>query len=61
MQIAIAVSSSIELVQYLSRAWSNRTADVNDGILNSLGAGLGLGLVFLLRLRRGTGPAVPRA
>ena len=61
MQIAIAVSCSIELVQYFSRAWSNRTADVNDVVLNVLGASLGLALVFLLRLRRGTRPAVPRA
>jgi glycopeptide antibiotics resistance protein len=61
IQIAIALSSSIELVQYLSRAWSNRSADVNDVVLNVLGASLGLVLVSLLRLRRGTGPAVPRA
>jgi glycopeptide antibiotics resistance protein len=61
VQIAIAISVSIELVQYLSRAWSNRNADVNDVILNVLGAGLGLVLVFLLRLRRGTRPAVSRA
>jgi len=61
IQIAIAISVSIELVQYLSRAWSNRTADVNDVILNVLGAGLGLVLVFLLRLLRGTRPAVSRA
>jgi glycopeptide antibiotics resistance protein len=61
IQIAIAISVSIELVQYLSRAWSNRNADVNDVILNVLGAGLGLAIVFLLRLLRGTRPAVPRA
>jgi glycopeptide antibiotics resistance protein len=61
MQIAIALSVGIELVQYLSRAWSNRSADVNDVILNGLGACLGLALVFLLRLLRGTRPAVPRA
>jgi glycopeptide antibiotics resistance protein len=61
IQIAIALSSSIELFQYLSRTWINRTADVNDVILNGLGASLGLALVFLLRLRRGTRPAVPRA
>jgi len=59
IQIAIAISVSIELVQYLSRAWSNRNADVNDVILNVLGAFLGLALVFLLRLLRGTRPAVP--
>ena len=59
--IAIALSSSIELFQYFSRTWINRTADVNDVILNVLGASLGLALVFLLRLPRGTRPAVPRA
>ena len=56
IQIAIALSSSIELVQYFSRTWINRTADVNDVILNVLGASLGLALVFLLRLRQGTRP-----
>jgi glycopeptide antibiotics resistance protein len=61
IEIAIAISVSIELVQYLSRAWSNRNADVNDVVLNVLGAGLGLAIVFLLRLRRGIRPAVPRA
>jgi glycopeptide antibiotics resistance protein len=54
IQIAIALSSSIELVQYLSRAWINRSADVNDVVLNVFGASLGLALVFLLRLRQGT-------
>jgi glycopeptide antibiotics resistance protein len=61
IQIAIALSVSIELVQYLSQAWSNRTADVNDVILNGFGACLGLALVFLPRLRRGTRRPVPRA
>ncbi len=62
LQIAIAVSCSIELLQYVSRAWgSYRTADVNDFILNVLGAGLGLGLVLLLRLRQSTRPATQRA
>jgi glycopeptide antibiotics resistance protein len=62
IQIAIASSVSIELVQYLSRAWgSYRLADVNDVILNVFGASLGLAVVFLLRLRRGTRPAVSRA
>ena len=61
LQIAIALSVSIELVQYLLRAWVNRSADVNDVVLNGLGASLGLALVFLLRLRRGARPAVPRA
>jgi glycopeptide antibiotics resistance protein len=60
--IAIALSLSIELAQYLSSAWgSYRAADVNDVFLNVFGACLGLALVFLLRLRRGTRPAVPRA
>jgi glycopeptide antibiotics resistance protein len=58
IQIAIAVSVAIELVQYLSTGWSNRNADVNDVVLNVLGASLGLAIVFLLRLLRGTGPAV---
>jgi glycopeptide antibiotics resistance protein len=62
MQIALALSFGIELVQYLSRAWgSYRSADVNDVILNGVGACLGLVVVFLLRLRPGTRPAVPRA
>jgi glycopeptide antibiotics resistance protein len=61
IQIAVALSISIELVQYLSRAFgSYRSPDVNDVILNVLGAFLGLVLVSLLRLRRGTHPAVPR-
>jgi len=61
IQIAIALSCSIELVQYLSRAWGHRTADVNDVVLNGLGACLGLVLVSLLQWRQGTRPAVPRA
>ena len=62
IQIAVAFSISIELAQYLSSAWgSYRSADVNDVILNVSGAGLGLVLVYLLRLRHGTGSAVPRA
>jgi glycopeptide antibiotics resistance protein len=57
MLIAVAVSFSIELVQYLSSAWgSYRAADVNDFILNVLGASLGLVLMFLLRWRPGTRP-----
>ena len=60
--IATAVSVSIELLQYLSTAWgSYRLADVNDVVLNVLGASLGLAVVFLLRLLRGRRPAVPRA
>ena len=60
--IAIALSFGIELVQYLSSAWgSYRSADVNDFILNVLGACLGLVLMLLLRLRTGTRPAASRA
>ena len=51
--IAIALSVGIEVVQYLSSAWgSYRAADVNDVILNVLGACLGLALVSLLRTVR---------
>jgi glycopeptide antibiotics resistance protein len=57
IQIAVAVSISIEIVQYLTRAWSNRAVDVNDVILNVVGASLGLVLVsLLLRLLQGTRP-----
>jgi glycopeptide antibiotics resistance protein len=52
--IAIALSFSIELGQYLLKAWSNRTADVNDVVLNVFGAFLGFAFVFLLRLLRGS-------
>ena len=62
IQIAIALSFGIEVFQYLSSAWgSYRAADVNDFILNVLGASLGLMLVFLVRLLSGTRPAVARA
>jgi len=62
MQIAIALSFTIELVQYLSSAWgSYRAADVNDVILNALGACLGLVLVSLLRSSPVARAAVPRA
>jgi glycopeptide antibiotics resistance protein len=61
LQIAITVSVAIELVQYLSMGWSNRNADVNDVVLNVFGAFLGLAIVFLLRLLRGTRLAVARA
>ena len=55
MQIAIALSVSVELLQYLSRVWgSYRLADVNDVILNGVGAGLGLVLVNVLRWRPAT-------
>jgi glycopeptide antibiotics resistance protein len=57
--IALALSVSIELVQYLSSAWgSYRAADVNDVILNVFGACLGLALASLLRLRQVTRPEV---
>jgi glycopeptide antibiotics resistance protein len=61
MQIAIALSIGIELVQYFSSAWrSYRSADINDVILNVLGACLGMVIVHLLRLRKTARPAVPR-
>jgi glycopeptide antibiotics resistance protein len=61
IQIALALSLSIELVQYFSRAWgSYRSVDINDVVLNVFGACLGLALVFLLRLPRSTRPAVLR-
>jgi glycopeptide antibiotics resistance protein len=48
--IAIALSSSIEIVQYISQAWgSYRLADINDVILNTLGACAGLVVVSVLR------------
>lgn len=62
MQIAIAISSGIELVQYLSSAWgSYRSADVNDLVLNVLGASLGLAIVFLVRLGQSARPVMTRA
>ena len=62
IQIAIAFSIGIELLQYVSSAWgSYRSADVNDVILNVLGACLGLALVSLLRFLQRTRPAVARA
>ena len=58
IQIAIALSFSIELLQYLSSAWgSYRAADVNDFILNVLAASLGLVLMLLLRWRPSESPA----
>jgi glycopeptide antibiotics resistance protein len=59
--IAIALSCSIEIVQYVAREWINRLADVNDVILNVFGACLGLVLVFLLRWRPRSRPVVVRA
>lgn len=62
ISIAIALSFSIELLQYLSSALgSYRAADVNDVILNVLGACLGLALVSLLRFRPGSRPALAHA
>jgi glycopeptide antibiotics resistance protein len=61
IQIAVALSISIEIVQYFSRGWSNRAVDVNDVILNVVGACLGLVLVSLLRLLQRSGPVVARA
>jgi glycopeptide antibiotics resistance protein len=53
----VAISFGIEVVQYFSSAWgSYRAADVNDLILNSLGALIGLGFVWLLRWRPGSRP-----
>jgi glycopeptide antibiotics resistance protein len=54
IQIAIALSVSIEIVQYLSSALgSYRAVDVNDVLLNVFGASLGLALATLVRrLRR---------
>ena len=61
IQIATAISISIELVQYFSSGWgSYRSADINDVILNVFGACLGLVFVYLLRLRKTARPAVPR-
>jgi glycopeptide antibiotics resistance protein len=54
IQIAVALSISIEIVQYVLRTWSNRSTDINDVILNIVGACLGLVLVSLLRLKHST-------
>ena len=59
IQLAIAISVSIELLQYVSRLWgSYRLADINDVVLNAFGACLGLALGFLLRR---VDPGVPRS
>jgi glycopeptide antibiotics resistance protein len=56
--VVMAISASIEVAQYVSSAWGGyRAADVNDIILNVLGAGLGLTLVSLLRMRPRPGSA----
>lgn len=48
--IAIALSAGIEILQYISQAWgSYRLTDVNDVILNTLGACAGLAVVSVLR------------
>jgi len=53
LQIALAVSVSIEILQYVSRMWGSfRSADINDVILNLAGACLGLIIGTLLRLSR---------
>jgi glycopeptide antibiotics resistance protein len=60
--IAIALSVGIELLQLLSRTWgSYRHADINDVILNAIGACLGLVLAALLRWRPGVRSALPQA
>ena len=49
--IAIALSSGIEIAQYISQAWgSYRLTDINDVILNTVGASAGLAVVAVLRL-----------
>lgn len=45
--IALAVSVSIEVVQYLTNV--GRTADINDVLTNVLGAGIGWLVVWLIR------------
>ena len=50
---ATAFSVGIEVLQLVSRAWgSHRLADINDVILNVLGAALGLALMSTLRTLR---------
>jgi glycopeptide antibiotics resistance protein len=61
LQVAVALSVSIEIAQLFSRAWgSYRAADINDVVLNVVGASLGMALVFLLRSLRGSRSAVPQ-
>jgi glycopeptide antibiotics resistance protein len=57
---ALALSCSIELAQYVSSAWgSYRAADVNDVLLNVVGASAGLAVVAILPWRRGARLGVP--
>ena len=61
MSIAIGLSIGIEVAQYLSSAWgSYRSADVNDVLLNGLGACLGLAFMSLLRWLRPSRLTTPR-
>jgi glycopeptide antibiotics resistance protein len=58
--IAIALSTGIEIVQYVSQAWgSYRLADINDVILNTLGACPGLAVVSAVRLLAGVRAGSP--
>ena len=58
--IAIALSTGIEIVQYVSQAWgSYRLADINDVILNTLGACAGLAVVSAVRLLAGVRAGSP--
>ena len=52
--IAVALSVGIELAQYFPGRWgSHRSVDINDVILNGIGASLGLAVVAMVRgLRR---------
>ena len=57
--IAVALSSTVEIVQYVSQAWgSYRLTDVNDVVLNTLGASLGLLVVSMLRLLVRSSPSL---
>lgn len=61
-RVAIGFSVGIEVLQLVSKAWgSYRTADVNDVILNGVGAAIGVGIVFLLRRGRVTRAPVSEA
>ena len=57
--IAVALSSTVEIAQYVSQAWgSYRLTDVNDVILNTLVASLGLLVVSMLRLLLRSSPSL---